>query len=91
MSRTADIRALPTVEGPTLAQAVSTGSYLDILLAQRRSIVEALPDQRGPATAALHRQLTLLSKEIEAIRTAEADADSVVARTPDEPCNPSAI
>ena len=85
MSRPAPVRALPITGGPTLAQAILNGSYLEILLAQRREIVETLPDQRGPAKAALHRQLTLLSKEIEAIRAAEAVADSVVARTPDEP------
>ena len=62
MSRPAPVRALPITGGPTLAQAILNGSYLEILLAQRREIVETLPDQRGPAKAALHRQLTLLSK-----------------------------
>jgi hypothetical protein len=90
MSRPTRIKAVPTAD-PTLADAVRSGDYLNILLAQRREIVETLPDQRGPAKAALHRQLTLISKEIEAIRVAQADAESVVARTADEPWNPSII
>ena len=71
MSRPAHVQAVPTPEDPTLAQAIS-GDYIEILLAQRREIVETLPDVRGAAKAALHRQLTLISKEIEAIRVAEA-------------------
>jgi hypothetical protein len=90
MSRPTRIKAVPTAD-QTLADAVRSGDYLSILLAQRREIVETLPDQRGPAKAALHRQLTLISKEIEAIRVAQADAESVVARTADEPWNPSII
>lgn len=69
------MQAVPTPEDPTLAQAISGGDYIEILLAQRREIVETLPDVRGAAKAALHRQLTLISKEIEAIRVSTTQAD----------------
>ena len=64
----------------TLNQAIESGNYLEILRAQRRDIVDSLPDERGPAKAALHRQLALISKEIQAIelkesQTAKEDAD----------------
>ena len=67
------LRAVSAEEPPpapapvlTLAQAVETGDYLTILVAQRREIAESLPDERGPAKAALHRQLSIIAKEIEA-------------------------
>jgi hypothetical protein len=88
MSELAHVRALPITDGKTLLSAIRGGTYLDILLAQREEIVETSPDQKGPAKAALHRQLTLISKEIEAIRAAEENADSVIARTPDEIWDP---
>jgi hypothetical protein len=72
-----------------LAQAILTADYLEILLAQRREIVESLPDVRGPAIAALHRQITLLSREIADVQAARADADSVIAQSSDEPWSPS--
>jgi hypothetical protein len=90
MSRPAHVRAMPTPDDPSLAQAITGGDYLEILLAQRREIA-TLPDVRGAAKAALHRQLTLLSREIESIRVARSDAESVVAKSLDEPWNPSAI
>lgn len=49
----------------TLEQAVETGDYLKILVAQRREIAQAIPDEKGPAKAALHRQLSIIAKEIE--------------------------
>lgn len=52
----------------TLLEATESGDYFQILLAQRREIVSDLPDEKGPAKAALHRQLSLISKEIEAIQ-----------------------
>lgn len=51
----------------TLDQAIESGNYLEILLAQRREIVTSLPEEKGPAKAALHRQLSLISKEIQAL------------------------
>ena len=60
----------------TLAQAVETGDYLKILIAQRYEIAEAIPDEKGPAKAALHRQLSLISKEIEGLEAqAQEEAD----------------
>lgn len=52
----------------SLAEAIESGDYLQILLAQRREIAGDLPNEKGPAKAALHRQLSLLSKEIEALQ-----------------------
>lgn len=57
----------------TLAEAVQSGDYLQILLAQRREIVSDLPDEKGPAKAALHRQLSILSKDIEALQRGEEE------------------
>ena len=80
MSRT--LRAVGPDEKPkptkplTLLEAVEGGDYLEILKAQRRDIVTALPQEKGPAVAALHRQLALLSKEIEGLEVKAAeDAD----------------
>ena len=55
----------------TLAEAIESGEYLQILLAQRREIVADLPNEKGPAKAALHRQLSILSKDIEALQRGE--------------------
>jgi hypothetical protein len=69
----------------TLIDAIENGSYLEILLAQRREIAAALPDEKGPAKAALHRQLSLISKEIETLEAAGRGGEhSVVANTDDE-------
>lgn len=57
----------------SLAEAIESGDYLEILLAQRRDIVASLPNERGPAKAALHRQLSMVSKEIESLRVKEAE------------------
>lgn len=53
---------------PTLEEAIEGGDYLQILLAQRREIATSLPEEKGPAKAALHRQLSLISKEIEGLQ-----------------------
>lgn len=75
----------------TLSEAVQAGDYLEILLAQRREIVESLPDEKGPAKAALHRQLSLLSKEIEALQShAKEEADDA-AEIADEAWDEEAI
>lgn len=57
----------------TLAEAIDGGDYLEILIAQRRDIALSIPEERGPAKAALHRQLSLVSKEIEALRTKDGE------------------
>jgi len=68
------LRAVKPTDAPppkpkplTLEQAVETGDYLKILIAQRREIAQAIPEEKGPAKAALHRQLSLVAKEIEAM------------------------
>ena len=66
----------------SLIDAVEGGDYLQILLAQRRDIVSSLPGEKGPARAALHRQLALISKEVDALELA-TDGSPVVAGTPD--------
>lgn len=59
---------------PTLVEAIESGDPLTIALAQRRDIAAALPDEKGPAKAALHRQLMLVSKEIETLKMSAAQA-----------------
>ena len=54
----------------SLAEAVETGDYRTILVAQRREIAQSLPDEKGPAKAALHRQLSMIAKELQAIDAA---------------------
>lgn len=79
MARTSKLRVVAPDEKPepmpvlSLADAIEGGDYLQILLAQRREIAESLPDEKGPAKAALHRQLSLISKEIEALMSRDAD------------------
>lgn len=59
----------------TLAEAVATGDYYEILRAQRREIATSIPEESGPAKAALHRQLSLISKEIEALEARQDEAE----------------
>lgn len=61
----------------TLGEAIESGTYVEILRAQRRQMVTDLSDANGPALAALHRQIALHSKEIAAIDAhAEGDEES---------------
>lgn len=77
-------RAAPKPKVKTLAEAVDGGEYLDILKAQRHEIVVSLPGEKGPAKAALHRQLSLISKEIQTLELAALTGErSVVAETAD--------
>lgn len=75
----------------TLLEAIESGDYLQILLAQRRDIVSSLPNEKGPAKAALHRQLSMVSKEIEGLEIAAAGEKSVVAKTDDDAWDSSVI
>ena len=61
----------------TLREAVETGDYRTILVAQRREIALSIPEEHGPAKAALHRQLSLIAKELESLdaSTREGGAD----------------
>jgi len=94
----AKLRAVAPDEKPakpakpkTLAEAIEGGDYLEILLAQRREIATSLPDEKGPAKAALHRQLSLISKEIEALTAAAEQEAAEDAEVPDEEFDASAV
>ena len=89
MAATKRLRVATDKDAPpkpkTLVEAIEGGDYREILLAQRREIAASLPDEKGPAKAALHRQLALISKEIETLDASAVDGpDSVVAETDDE-------
>ncbi len=68
-------RATRKAKPPTLNEAIESGDYLEILRAQRRDIVASLPEEKGPAKAALHRQLAIISKDIQALEAKKAQAD----------------
>ena len=70
---TPDEKPAAPVKPKTLSEAIESGIYLEILQAQRRDIVSSLPEEKGPAKAALHRQLSLISKEIEALEAAASE------------------
>ena len=78
----------------SLTEAVETGDPLLIALAQRRDIVKRLPDVSGPALAALHRQLSLTTKEItelEAAAAADEEEHGDTSDVPDDSFDASAI
>lgn len=77
MPRKPALRAVSDGEKPpkvlSLTEAIESGDYLQILMAQRRQIAADLPEEKGPAKAAMHRQLSLLSKEIESLLSKSAE------------------
>lgn len=83
MTSKSPLRAVKPGETPptppkimTLAEAIESGDYLEILRAQRRDIAHDLPDEKGPAKAALHRLMSIISKEIEGLEAqAQEEAD----------------
>lgn len=77
----------------TLIEAVERGSYLEILKAQRRQMVADVAAEKGPALAALHRQIALHSKEISTLEHAESESQEVASRgeVPDAPFDASAV
>jgi hypothetical protein len=75
----------------TIAQAVAQGDYLEILKAQQREIAESLPEERGPAKAALHRQLSIVSKEIESLEARDRDEGATSVPVESEPFDEAAI
>ena len=89
------LRAVTPDEKPTrrktLVEAVDGGDYRDILVAQRFEIAAAIPDEKGPAKAALHRQLALLSKEIEALQLKDAEDNDGGAGVDDEGFDAEAV
>ena len=60
--------APPKKKPMTLADAAESGTYLEILVAQRREMIREVGDVTGPAKAAMHRQIALHSKEIAALQ-----------------------
>lgn len=74
------LRALGSDEAPpkplTLLEAIETGDPLVITLAARREMAADLPDEKGPARAALYRQLLLATDKIEALK-AKASGEAV--------------
>ncbi len=96
MASTKRLRAVVEGERPlkpkSLVEAIAEGDYLEILLAQQRDIAGSLPEASGPAKAALHRQFSLVTKEIEEIRSSSTDDEfGEAAATPDEAWDASAI
>lgn len=93
MRSVGDDERAPAKEILTLAEAVETGDLYKILLAQRREIATSLPLESGPAKAALHRQLSLVSKEIDAIEVKQREArrEDDAAQVKDAPFDAKAV
>lgn len=83
--------AQPQEPPATLAEAVESGTYLEILSAQRRQMVEDVKSAKGPALAALHRQIALHSKEIAALQVADAEQAAEDAEVADEAFDAEAL
>lgn len=75
----------------SLAEAVESGDYLEILKAQRRDIAVSIPDEKGPAKAALHRQLSIVAKEIELLEARLTDEAEEAEFVGDEAWDEAAI
>lgn len=81
----------PSTPPKTLIEAVESGTYLEILVAQRRQMVTDLSDANGPALAALHRQIALHSKEIASLKAAAEQEASEDGDVPDQAFDASAV
>lgn len=68
---TAGTSPAPKKKPMSLADAAESGTYLEILIAQRREMIREVGDVTGPAKAAMHRQIALHSKEIAALQVEE--------------------
>ena len=68
----------------TLAEAVKSGTYREILVAQRAEIAQSIPDEKGPAKAALHRQLFLIASAIEQMDARVAEEGAVDGDLPED-------
>ena len=84
-------KAPEPVKPKTLTEAVESGTYLEILEAQRRQMVVDVKDERGPARAALHRQIALHSKEIAGLQAAADQEANEDAEAADEPFDTKAL
>src|SRR5690242_3751995 len=79
---TPDDKAPEPVKPKSLVEAVEGGDYREILMAQRLEIARAIPEEKGPAKAALHRQLSMIAKELAGLALVaeqEAREDAVTA------------
>lgn len=92
--------AEPKPEPPkpkTLSEAIESGTYLEILIAQRIDAVEGLAKTSGAPYVALHKTIRDLSKEIvqlEEIERAKGGEDAqgdAAAAAADEPWNAEAL
>ena len=81
----------PVPEVLSLTEAIATGDYVKILRAQRRDIVKSLEAEKGPALAALHRQLSMISKEIETLESRPDPAGAGARGAVDDSFDASAI
>ena len=81
----------PKKKPMTLADAAESGTYLEILIAQRREMIREVGDVTGPAKAAMHRQIALHSKEIAALQTADEQEAAEDGDVADEAFDASAI
>lgn len=77
-------KAAAKAKKQTLAEAAESGSYLEVLVAQRREMIRDVKDVNGPAKAALHRQIALHSKEIALLQESAKQEASESAEVPDE-------
>lgn len=89
----ADEKPAKREKAKSLKEAIEGGVYLEILEAQQREIASAVGDEKGPAKAALYRQLALISKEIQQLRAAAAEeaAENGEGATADEAFDVSAV
>ncbi len=94
-SRKSPLRAVTPGDQPakpkTLAEAAEAGTYLEILVAQRREMIRDVKDMQGPAKAALHRQIALHSKEIAALQAAAEQEALEGVEADDEPFSAEAL
>ena len=68
----------------SLTEAVESGTYREILVAQRAEIARSIPDEKGPAKAALHRQLFLIAKEIKELDARVAEEGAIDGDLPED-------
>ena len=97
-ARKTPLRAVAPDEKPerrtprTLAEAAEGNDYLEILIAQRREMIRDVAGEKGPAKAALHRQIALHSKEIAALQAAaRQEADESADEADDEAFDAEAL
>lgn len=79
----------------TLVEAAETGTYRELLQAQRLDIARSLqnPETQGPARAALHRQLGLIARELRELDEAAAQEakEAGGGAVPDAPFDATAL